>query len=74
MCQAARDEIEFVLGPGSAAPFLESVCDGRLRPTPWLNLNFREPLYLLDRPVWLEDTRTEQEKAFPELFRRKLRT
>ncbi len=23
--------------------------------------------------MWLEDTRTEQEKAFPELFRRKLR-
>ena len=73
MFQAVRDEIEFVLGPGSVAAFLESVCDGRLRPTPWLNLNFREPLYLLDRPVWLEDTRTEQEKAFPELFRRKLR-
>lgn len=73
MCQAVNDEVEFVLGRGSTAAFLDSVCKGRLQPTPWLNLNFREPLYLLDQPVWLEDTRTEQEKAFPELFRRKLR-
>jgi hypothetical protein len=33
---------------------------------------FREPLYLLDRPVWIEDTRSEEERKYPELFRRKL--
>lgn len=31
--------------------------------------DFREPLYLLDKPVRLEDTRTEEEKRYPELFR-----
>ena len=35
--------------------------------------DFREPLYLLDKPVRLEDTRSEEEKKYPELFRRKLR-
>lgn len=38
---------------------------------PWQD--FREPLYLLDKPVWVEDTRSEEEKKYPELFRRKLR-
>jgi len=71
-CQMLRDEIEHNLGPGSVRGFLDKVCDRRLHPTAWLNKDFREPLYLLDRPVRLEDTRTEQEKAFPELFRRKL--
>lgn len=31
--------------------------------------DFREPLYLLDRPVRLADTRTEEERRYPELFR-----
>ena len=34
--------------------------------------DFREPLYLLDRPVWVEDTRSEEERRYPELFRQKL--
>jgi hypothetical protein len=35
--------------------------------------NFREPLYLSDKPVVYEDDRTEEEKEFPELFRHRLR-
>ena len=35
--------------------------------------DFREPLYLLDKPVWVEDTRSEEERKYPELFRHKLR-
>lgn len=31
--------------------------------------DFREPLYLLDKPVVLQDTRTEEEKKYPQLFR-----
>lgn len=34
--------------------------------------NFREPLYLKDKPVRVEDTRSEEERRYPELFRRKL--
>lgn len=34
--------------------------------------NFREPLYLKDKPVRLEDTRSEEERKYPELFRQKL--
>ena len=34
--------------------------------------NFREPLYLKDKPVRVEDTRTEEERKYPELFRQKL--
>lgn len=34
--------------------------------------NFREPLYLKDRPVRVEDTRSEEERKYPELFRSKL--
>ena len=42
-------------------------------PTPWLNKKeFREPLYLLDKPYLVEDTRNELEKKFPEFFRSKL--
>lgn len=31
--------------------------------------DFREPLYLTDKPVVLQDTRTDEEKRYPELFR-----
>jgi hypothetical protein len=33
---------------------------------------FREPLYLNDKPVRMEDTRSEEERKYPELFRQKL--
>ena len=42
-----------------------------LYPPPPLQ-DFREPLYLLDKPVWLEDDRSEEERRYPELFRAKL--
>jgi len=29
---------------------------------------FREPLYLTDRPLLLPDTRTDEQRRFPELF------
>lgn len=32
--------------------------------------DFREPLYLTDKPVVYKDTRTEEEKRYPQLFRR----
>ncbi len=34
--------------------------------------NFREPLYLKDHPVCVEDTRSEEERKYPQLFRSKL--
>ena len=34
--------------------------------------DFREPLYLTDIPVQLEDKRSAEEKKYPELFRHKL--
>jgi hypothetical protein len=34
--------------------------------------SFREPLYLRDKPVRVEDTRSEEERKYPELFRQKL--
>lgn len=34
--------------------------------------DFREPLYLKDKPVRIEDTRSEEERKYPELFRSKL--
>ena len=34
---------------------------------------FREPLYLLDKPVQMQDDRTDDERKFPELFRAKLK-
>jgi hypothetical protein len=72
MCQDIRDEIEQTLGVGAWAALLPAVCDGRLTPTPWLNANFREPLLLKDTPVVVEDDRTEEERKYPQLFRRKL--
>lgn len=35
--------------------------------------DFREPLYLTDKPLQLPDTRTEEEMRYPELFRHRLR-
>ena len=32
----------------------------------------QEPLYLTDKPRWEEDTRTEWERRYPQLFRHKL--
>ena len=72
MAQMVRDEIEYNIGKGRWTSFLDSLISGRLSQTPWLNQNFREPLYLQDKPVVLEDTRSEVEKQFPEFFREKL--
>lgn len=72
MSQDVRDEITSSLGEGTWADALRSMIDYRLEPTPWLNENFREPLLLTDTPVRIEDTRTEEEKKYPTLFRKKL--
>ena len=70
--ERVRDEIAHSLGKGRWTAFLEDLSSGRLVPTPWLNRNFREPLYLKDKPVVLPDTRTDIERRFPEFFREKL--
>ena len=72
MAQMIRDEISHNIGPGQWASFLNSLITGRLTQTPWLNQNFKEILYLKDKPVILEDTRTDLEKAYPEFYRGKL--
>ncbi len=72
MCQDIRDEVEEALGVGSWASFLPAMCSHRLMPTPWLNRNFREPLLLTDTPIIIEDSRTDDERRYPTLFRRKL--
>lgn len=72
MCQDIREEMESSLGEGSWSKHLPSICQNRLVPTPWLNKNFREPLLLTDSPVRIEDTRTDEEKKYPTLFRQKL--
>ncbi len=72
MCQDIRDEVEEALGVGSWASLLPAMCRNRLMPTPWLNRDFREPLLLTDTPVMIEDNRTEDERRYPTLFRRKL--
>jgi hypothetical protein len=72
MCQGIRDEVEESLGVGEWARLLPAMCEGRLAPTPWLDLDARDPLLLKDRPVIVEDTRSEEERRFPQLFRRKL--
>ncbi|KAK9832042.1 hypothetical protein WJX81_001230 [Elliptochloris bilobata] len=71
MCQEARDEVEAALAPGErGAALLLSMCERRLLPTPWLNKSFREPLYLTVRAIQLPDTRTDEQRRFPELFPR----
>ena len=74
MAQMVRDEIDSNLGRGTWQAFLRTMIDGRLDPTPWLNISFREPLYLTDKPVQIQDTRTELESEFPEFFIDKLRS
>ncbi len=73
MTQMVRDEIDLNLGSGKWSEFLKRMIDGRLDPTPWLNINFREPLYLTDKTERVEDTRNELEKKFPEFYVQKLR-
>ncbi|DBA69067.1 TPA: hypothetical protein ACH3X2_013228 [Trebouxia sp. C0005] len=88
MCQELRDELILNL-TGDAANASEdaededkmqdwqrvviAMCEGRLLPTPWLNKDFREPLYLTDTAVQLEDTRSPEERKYPQLFRHKLK-
>ena len=72
MCQNVRDEVEESLGAGAWAALLPAMCRNRLMPTPWLNKDFREPLLLTDTPLVIQDTRSEEEKRYPALFRRKL--
>ena len=72
MCQDVRDEVEQGVGPGTWATALPAICANRLMPTPWLNKDYREPLLLSDTPVVYQDTRTEEERKYPQLFRRKL--
>ena len=52
---------------GQYAPILS-----RKHGAPLCVQNFREPLYLRDKPVRVEDTRSEEERKYPELFRQKL--
>lgn len=73
MTQMVRDEVDLNLGRGSWQSFLRTMIDGRLDPTPWLNISFREPLYLTDKPVHVADTRNELEKEFPEFYVAKLK-
>ena len=72
--ESVYEEVESNLGKGNLPSFLKAVVDRRLMPTPWLNKKeFREPLYLLDKPFTLQDDRSSLEKKFPELFRSKLK-
>lgn len=73
MTQMVRDEIDLNLGSGKWSEFLKRMIDGRLDPTPWLNIKFREPLYISDATERVEDTRNEIEKKFPEFYVQKLR-
>lgn len=73
LCQSIRDDIDENLGRGAWGDLLPAMCRGRLKPTTWLNAEYREPLYLSDKPVQKADSRTEEEKKYPELFRKKLK-
>ena len=73
MTQMVRDEIDLTLGRGSWQAFLRAMIDGRLDPTPWLNISFRDPLYLSDKPVQVPDMRTDLESQFPEFYVAKLK-
>lgn len=73
MTQMVRDEVDLNIGRGSWQTFLRTMIDGRLDPTPWLNISFREPLYLADKPVYVPDTRSELESEFPEFYVAKLK-
>lgn len=56
LVQEVRDEVDLCLGAGSWQGFLVALADRRLEPTPWLNVDFREPLYLKDTPVQVCNT------------------
>lgn len=72
--ESVHEEVEKNLGKNHTSPFLKSLTDRRLMPTPWLNKKaFREPLYLLDKPFTISDDRSELEKKYPEFFRTKLK-
>jgi len=72
LVEAVYEEVELNLGKGAVPSCLGSICDRRLQPTPWLNKDFRDPLYLSDKPFYHQDDRTELEKKYPEFFRSKL--
>ena len=63
-------------GSGSVSLSASAACrliiDHRLEPTPWLNQGFRAPLLLADTPKIYQDTRTDEERKYPTLFRKKL--
>ena len=59
-------------GSLSASAACRLIIDHRLEPTPWLNQGFREPLLLADTPKIYQDTRTDEERKYPTLFRKKL--
>ena len=74
LVESVHQEVECNLGKRILSDFLKSMVDRRLMPTPWLNKKeFREPLYLTDKPFTLQDTRTELEKKYPEFFSYKLK-
>ena len=82
--QRIQEEIVSNLEGIDAKRYLEKLCNGRLQPTPWLNKvcppqgtpgciflsvqDCREPLYLKDTPVIVEDTRSDEQRNFPEFF------
>ena len=70
MTQDTRDDLACSDLPVEASCTL--IIDRRLEPTPWLNANFREPLLLTDTPKVYQDTRTDEERKYPTLFRKKL--
>ncbi|KAK9814645.1 hypothetical protein WJX72_009229 [[Myrmecia] bisecta] len=74
LAQEIRDEVDLNLGENAWHGLLVAMCNGRLLPTPWLNKDFREPMYLTDKPVRYEDTRSLEERQYPELFRHKLQS
>ncbi|BDA49058.1 probable hypoxia-inducible factor 1-alpha inhibitor [Coccomyxa sp. Obi] len=71
MCQEVRDEIEAVLGADASVAELLTAIGAHTLWYVWLQ-NFREPLYLTDKPLQLPDNRTEEEIKYPELFRHRL--
>lgn len=54
---------------GDLGEYLSQLCDERLLPTTWLNQDLQDSLYLKDKPFIIEDTRTEEQIKFPELFK-----
>ncbi|KAK9868843.1 hypothetical protein WJX84_005438 [Apatococcus fuscideae] len=73
LAQEVRDELDLNTDMADSwEKLLPGFVDARLLLTPWLNQNFRERLYLLDKPVRLQDDRSEEERRYPELFRQRL--